>query len=113
MDDEPQDGQLDWGWRRGKEGAGKQGGVAAGARTTVVTSRSAGRLRDGLRGAHAGAGSKALLEYLTRAMAKEFGARDMSVNIVAPRANGHPVLLPQQTPEGAECHQSQAPWTDA
>lgn len=44
------------------------------------------------------AGGKAPLEHFTRAAAKEFADRFISVNVVAPGADGHAVLLPPGDP---------------
>ncbi|MDJ1131201.1 SDR family oxidoreductase [Streptomyces iconiensis] len=54
------------------------------------------------------AGGKAPLEHFTRAAAKEFADRGISVNTVAPGPMDTPFFYPQETPERAEFHASQA-----
>ncbi|MFI8849988.1 SDR family oxidoreductase [Streptomyces sp. NPDC053499] len=54
------------------------------------------------------AGGKAPLEHFTRAAAKEFADRHISVNTVAPGPMDTPFFYPQETPERAEFHASQA-----
>lgn len=48
------------------------------------------------------AGSKAPVEHFTRAAAKEFGARGISVNTVAPGPMDTPFFYPAETPESVE-----------
>lgn len=54
------------------------------------------------------AGGKAPLEHFTRAAAKEFAGRGISVNVVAPGPMDTPFFYPQETPERVEFHRSQA-----
>ncbi|SNR65033.1 NAD(P)-dependent dehydrogenase, short-chain alcohol dehydrogenase family [Haloechinothrix alba] len=54
------------------------------------------------------AGGKAPLEHFTRAAAKEFADRGISVNTVAPGPMDTPFFHPQETPERVEFHKSQA-----
>ena len=54
------------------------------------------------------AGAKAPLEHFTRAAAKEFADRSISVNVVAPGPMDTPFFYPQETPERVEFHKSQA-----
>ncbi|MFI0263779.1 SDR family oxidoreductase [Streptomyces sp. NPDC017056] len=54
------------------------------------------------------AGGKAPLEHFTRAAAKEFADRYISVNTVAPGPMDTPFFYPQETPERVEFHKSQA-----
>ena len=54
------------------------------------------------------AGSKAPVEHFTRAAAKEFAARGISVNAVAPGPMDTPFFYGQETPERVEYHKSQA-----
>lgn len=53
------------------------------------------------------AGGKAPLEHFTRAAAKEFADRGISVNTVAPGPMDTPFFYPQETPERVQFHQSQ------
>jgi NAD(P)-dependent dehydrogenase (short-subunit alcohol dehydrogenase family) len=53
------------------------------------------------------AGSKSPVEHFTRAAAKEFGARGINVNSVAPGPMDTPFFYPQETPERVEFHKSQ------
>ncbi|MBK0869512.1 MULTISPECIES: SDR family oxidoreductase [unclassified Saccharopolyspora] len=53
------------------------------------------------------AGGKAPLEHFTRAAAKEFADRGISVNTVAPGPMDTPFFYPQETPERVEFHKSQ------
>ena len=54
------------------------------------------------------AGGKAPLEHFTRAAAKEFADRSISVNMVAPGPMDTPFFYPQETPERVDFHKSQA-----
>src|SRR5690606_10105330 len=54
------------------------------------------------------AGGKAPLEHFTRAAAKEFADRGISVNTGAPGPMDTPFFYPQETPERVEFHKSQA-----
>ncbi|MGV9761648.1 SDR family oxidoreductase [Streptomyces tricolor] len=54
------------------------------------------------------AGGKAPLEHFTRAAAKEFADRSISVNVVAPGPMDTPFFYGQETPERVEFHKSQA-----
>jgi len=54
------------------------------------------------------AGSKSPVEHFTRAAAKEFAARGINVNSVAPGPMDTPFFYPQETPERGEFHKSQA-----
>ncbi|MFR9728158.1 SDR family oxidoreductase [Saccharopolyspora sp. MS10] len=54
------------------------------------------------------AGGKAPLEHFTRAAAKEFADRGISVNNIAPGPMDTPFFYPQETPERVEFHRSQA-----
>jgi NAD(P)-dependent dehydrogenase (short-subunit alcohol dehydrogenase family) len=54
------------------------------------------------------AGGKAPLEHFTRAAAKEFADRGISVTTVAPGPMDTPFFYPQETPERVEFHRSQA-----
>jgi NAD(P)-dependent dehydrogenase (short-subunit alcohol dehydrogenase family) len=54
------------------------------------------------------AGAKAPVEHFTRAAAKEFGTRSISVNNVAPGPMDTPFFYPQETAERVEFHKSQA-----
>lgn len=53
------------------------------------------------------AGGKAPLEHFTRAAAKEFADRGISVNTVAPGPMDTPFFYPQETPERVQFHRSQ------
>ena len=48
------------------------------------------------------------MEHFTRAAAKEFGARGISVNSVGPGPMDTPFFYGQETPERVEFHKSQA-----
>lgn len=54
------------------------------------------------------AGSKSPVEHFTRAAAKEFAERGITVNAVAPGPMDTPFFYPQETPERVEFHKSQA-----
>ena len=54
------------------------------------------------------AGAKSPVEHFTRAAAKEFGDRKISVNSIAPGPMDTPFFYPQETPERVEFHKSQA-----
>jgi NAD(P)-dependent dehydrogenase (short-subunit alcohol dehydrogenase family) len=54
------------------------------------------------------AGSKAPVEDFTRAAAKEFAERGISVNNIAPGPMDTPFFYPQETPERVGYHRSQA-----
>ncbi|MET4432412.1 SDR family oxidoreductase [Mycolicibacterium sp. 624] len=54
------------------------------------------------------AGAKSPVEHFTRAASKEFGVRGINVNNVAPGPMDTPFFYPQETPERAEFHKSQA-----
>lgn len=54
------------------------------------------------------AGAKSPVEHFTRAAAKEFAARGISVNNIAPGPMDTPFFYPQETPERVEFHKSQA-----
>ena len=54
------------------------------------------------------AGSKSPVEQFTRAASKEFGARGINVNNVAPGPMDTPFFYPQEAPERVEFHKSQA-----
>lgn len=54
------------------------------------------------------AGGKAPVEHFTRAAAKEFADRGISVNAVAPGPMYTPFFYDQETPERVEFHRSQA-----
>ncbi len=54
------------------------------------------------------AGAKAPVEHFTRAAAKEFGARGINVNNVAPGPMDTPFFYPAETPERVAFHKSQA-----
>jgi NAD(P)-dependent dehydrogenase (short-subunit alcohol dehydrogenase family) len=54
------------------------------------------------------AGAKSPVEHFTRAAAKEFSSRGVSVNSVAPGPMDTPFFYPQETPERVEFHKSQA-----
>jgi NAD(P)-dependent dehydrogenase (short-subunit alcohol dehydrogenase family) len=54
------------------------------------------------------AGGKAPVEHFTRAAAKEFAARGISVTAVAPGPMDTPFFYGQETPERVEYHKSQA-----
>lgn len=54
------------------------------------------------------AGGKSPVEHFTRAAAKEFGARGISVTSVAPGPMDTPFFYPAETPERVEFHKSQA-----
>ncbi|MCI0454648.1 MAG: SDR family oxidoreductase [Candidatus Dadabacteria bacterium] len=54
------------------------------------------------------AGSKAPLEHFTRAAAKEFGPRGISVNNVAPGPMDTPFFYPAETPDSIAYHKSQS-----
>ncbi|GAA3543743.1 SDR family oxidoreductase [Streptomyces osmaniensis] len=54
------------------------------------------------------AGAKAPVEHFTRAAAKEFAARGISVNNVAPGPMDTPFFYGQETPERVAFHKSQA-----
>jgi NAD(P)-dependent dehydrogenase (short-subunit alcohol dehydrogenase family) len=54
------------------------------------------------------AGGKSPLEHFTRAAAKEFADRGISVNVVAPGPMDTPFFYPQENPERVEFHKSQA-----
>lgn len=54
------------------------------------------------------AGGKSPVEHFTRAAAKEFGIRGISVNNIAPGPMDTPFFYGQETPERVEFHKSQA-----
>lgn len=54
------------------------------------------------------AGGKATVEHFTRAAAKEFAARGISVNSIAPGPMDTPFFYGQETPERVAFHKSQA-----
>jgi NAD(P)-dependent dehydrogenase (short-subunit alcohol dehydrogenase family) len=54
------------------------------------------------------AGSKAPVEHFTRAAAKEFGTRGISVNNVAPGPMDTPFFYPAETPDSIAYHKSQS-----
>jgi NAD(P)-dependent dehydrogenase (short-subunit alcohol dehydrogenase family) len=54
------------------------------------------------------AGAKAPVEHFTRAAAKEFGSRGISVNNVAPGPMDTPFFYPAETPEAVAYHKSQS-----
>ncbi|MFE1596905.1 SDR family oxidoreductase [Nocardia sp. NPDC058705] len=54
------------------------------------------------------AGAKSPVEHFTRAAAKEFAPRSITVNSVAPGPMDTPFFYPQETPERVEFHKSQA-----
>ncbi|MGW5438161.1 SDR family oxidoreductase [Nocardia asteroides] len=54
------------------------------------------------------AGAKSPVEHFTRAAAKEFAPRGITVNSVAPGPMDTPFFYPQETPERVEFHKSQA-----
>lgn len=54
------------------------------------------------------AGSKASVEHFTRAAAKEFGSRGISVTNVAPGPMDTPFFYPAESPEAVAYHQSQS-----
>lgn len=54
------------------------------------------------------AGAKSPVEHFTRAAAKEFADRGITVNNVAPGPMDTPFFYPQETPERVEFHRSQA-----
>jgi len=54
------------------------------------------------------AGGKSPVEHFTRAAAKEFGARGISVNAIAPGPMDTPFFYGQETPERVAFHKSQA-----
>ncbi|WP_249266537.1 MULTISPECIES: SDR family oxidoreductase [unclassified Pseudonocardia] len=54
------------------------------------------------------AGGKSPVEHFTRAAAKEFAERGISVNSVAPGPMDTPFFYPQETPERVEFHRSMA-----
>lgn len=54
------------------------------------------------------AGAKSPVEHFTRAAAKEFAGRGISVNAVAPGPMDTPFFYGQETPERVEFHKSQA-----
>lgn len=54
------------------------------------------------------AGAKSPLEHFTRAAAKEFADRGISVNVVAPGPMDTPFFYPQENPQRVEFHKSQA-----
>lgn len=54
------------------------------------------------------AGGKAPVEHFTRAAAKEFGSRGISVTAVGPGPMDTPFFYGQETPERVEFHKSQA-----
>jgi NAD(P)-dependent dehydrogenase (short-subunit alcohol dehydrogenase family) len=59
-----------------------------------------------MKGAAFIAGSKAPVEHFTRAAAKEFGPREMSVNNVAPGPMDTPFFHPAESPESIAYHKS-------
>src|SRR5699024_6498253 len=54
------------------------------------------------------AGGKAPVEHFTRAAAKEFGARGISVTAIGPGPMDTPFFYPQETPERVAFHKSMA-----
>lgn len=54
------------------------------------------------------AGGKSPLEHFTRAAAKEFADRNISVNVVAPGPMDTSFFYPQENPDRVEFHKSQA-----
>lgn len=54
------------------------------------------------------AGGKAPVEHFTRAAAKEYGSRGISVTAIGPGPMDTPFFYPQETPERVEFHKSMA-----
>lgn len=75
-----------------------------GSLTTIVTSLLAA-YTDGY---STYAGSKSPVEHFVRAASKEFASRLINVNNIAPGPMDTPFFYPQETPERAEFHASQA-----
>lgn len=75
-----------------------------GSLTTIVTSLLAA-YTDGY---STYAGAKSPVEHFVRAASKEFGSRRINVNNIAPGPMDTPFFYPQETPERAEFHASQA-----
>lgn len=75
-----------------------------GSLTTIVTSLLAA-YTDGY---STYAGAKSPVEHFVRAASKEFAARRINVNNIAPGPMDTPFFYPQETPERAEFHASQA-----
>ncbi|MVU81244.1 SDR family oxidoreductase [Nocardia sp. ET3-3] len=82
--------------------AGKR--LADGGRIVTVVTSLLAAFTDGY---STYAGAKAPVEHFTRAAAKEFAARGISVNNVAPGPMDTPFFYPQETPERVEFHKSQ------
>ncbi|MBF6236851.1 SDR family oxidoreductase [Nocardia otitidiscaviarum] len=83
--------------------AGKR--LADGGRIVTVVTSLLAAFTDGY---STYAGAKSPVEHFTRAAAKEFAARGISVNNVAPGPMDTPFFYPQETPERVEFHKSQA-----
>lgn len=79
--------------------------LADGGRIVTVTTSLLSAFTDGY---STYAGGKAPVEHFTRAAAKEFAARMISVNAVAPGPMDTPFFYGQETPERADFHRSQA-----
>jgi NAD(P)-dependent dehydrogenase (short-subunit alcohol dehydrogenase family) len=83
--------------------AGKQ--VADGGKVITIVTSLLAAFTDGY---STYAGGKSPVEHFTRAAAKEFAARGISVNAVAPGPMDTPFFYGQETPERVEFHKSQA-----
>ncbi|NKY87763.1 SDR family oxidoreductase [Nocardia veterana] len=83
--------------------AGKR--LADGGRIVTVVTSLLAAFTDGY---STYAGAKSPVEHFTRAAAKEFATRGISVNNVAPGPMDTPFFYPQETPERVEFHKSQA-----
>ncbi|VFA97314.1 Enoyl-[acyl-carrier-protein] reductase [NADPH] FabL [Nocardia cyriacigeorgica] len=83
--------------------AGKR--LADGGRIVTVVTSLLAAFTDGY---STYAGAKSPVEHFTRAAAKEFAARGIAVNNVAPGPMDTPFFYPQETPERVEFHKSQA-----
>ena len=83
--------------------AGKQ--VADGGKIITIVTSLLAAFTDGY---STYAGGKAPVEHFTRAAAKEFAVRGISVNSVAPGPMDTPFFYGQETPERVAFHKSQA-----
>ncbi|QNG20935.1 SDR family oxidoreductase [Rhodococcus triatomae] len=79
--------------------------VADGGRVVTILTSLLAAFTDGY---STYAGAKSPVEHFTRAAAKEFAGRGISVNSVAPGPMDTPFFYPQETPERVEFHKSQA-----
>lgn len=79
--------------------------LAEGGKIITIVTSLLGAFTDGY---STYAGAKSPVEHFTRAAAKEFGSRGISVTAIAPGPMDTPFFYGQETPERVEFHKSQA-----